>query len=432
MPPNQAGSPLATPAAAAEAPAPPRPRSAGSGGDARPVACIVSSTYHKDPRARKVAASLAALGLRVEVLAWDREGTGEAGGAPGSHSVTYLGPRSQPGRGLRQLPALLLFWLRVTRILLAGDFAAYHCNRFDTLLPALLARLVRRRPIVYDLHTSYADRLSIHDRQPGMKLVRSAVAAAEGFAVRRLVAHSFTDSAAFTEALRSRGAGSASTLVNVPRLSFGRGFREREARAAPVVVGRIGAFSAQLGQGADDLLYALRRNDEDGRPAELRLLLVGNFVPASYRAEVAARAADPRVTIRDYVPHEEVPAWYGGLDVAVITYDVAGGARYSRLASAQKVFEAMAMGVPMVLLANPSMEELVRRVGCGVVPERRDFEGIYQAVQRLARDPALRRRMGRAGRRAFAQRYHWEREEKELARVYRRVLAPGAAKDPGD
>ena len=153
-----------------------------------------------------------------------------------------------------------------------------------------------------------------------------------------------------------------STLVNVPRLDFGRGFRARRARAAPVVAGRIGAFSAQLGQGAEDLLYALRRNDEDGRPVDLRLLLVGNFVPDSYRAEVAERAADPRVTIRDYVPHEEVPAWYAGLDVAVVAYDVAGGARYSRLASAQKVFEAMAMGVPMVLLANPSMEALVRRV----------------------------------------------------------------------
>jgi glycosyltransferase involved in cell wall biosynthesis len=398
---------------------------------ARPVACIVSGTYHKDPRARKVAASLAGMGLPVEVLAWDREGTGEAGEAPRTHSVTFLGPRSQPGRGLRQLPALLLFWLRATRLLLAGDFAAYHCNRFDTLVPALLACLVRRRPIVYDLHTSYSDRLSIHDRQPGMRLVRRLVAAAEAFAVRRLVAHGFTDSAAFTEALRARGARSASTLVNVPRLEFGRGFRDREARTAPVVVGRIGAFSAQLGQGADDLLYALRRNDEDGRPVDLRLLLVGNFVPASYRAELAEHEADARVTIRDYVPHEEVPAWYGGLDVAVITYDVAGGARYSRLASAQKVFEAMAMGVPMVLLANPWMEELVQRVGCGIVPERRDFEGIYRAVQRLARDPGLRRRMGLAGRRAFVRRFHWEREEEELHRVYRRVLRLGAEKAAG-
>jgi len=266
-------------------------------------------------------------------------------------------------------------------------------------------------------------RLRIHDRQPGMKLVRGLVAAAESFAVRRVAAHCFTDSAPFTRELRSRGARSASTLLNVPRLDFGRGARPRKARAAPVVVGRIGAFSAQLGQGADDLFHVLRRNDEEGRPVDLRLLLVGNFVPASYRAEVAARAEDARVTLRDYVPHEAVPAWYARLDVAVIAYDVAGGARYSRLASAQKVFEAMAMGVPMVLLANPYMEALVRRLGCGVVPERRDLEGIYGAVLHLARDGALRERMGRAGRRAFVRRYHWEREEEELARVYRRVLA---------
>ncbi|MET0399261.1 MAG: glycosyltransferase [Longimicrobiaceae bacterium] len=407
-----------------KAPAPRVERAGGAAGHGRPVACIVSSSFDRDPRARKVVASLAGMGLRVVVIAWDREGRGRTAEAPGDHAVVWLGPRSQPGRGLRQLPALLAFWLGTIRLLLANDFAAYHCNRFDTLLPALLACLGRRRPIVYDLHTSYADRLRIHDRQPGMKLVRGLVAAAEGFAVRRLAAHCFTDSAPFTRELRSRGARSASTLLNVPRLDFGRGARPRQARAAPVVVGRIGAFSAQLGQGADDLFHVLRRNDEEGRPVDLRLLLVGNFVPASYRAEVAARAEDARVTLCDYVPHEAVPAWYARLDVAVIAYDVAGGARYSRLASAQKVFEAMAMGVPMVLLANPYMEALVRRLGCGVVPERRDFEGIYGAVLHLARDGALRERMGRAGRRAFVRRYHWEREEEELARVYRRVLAP--------
>ena len=356
------------------------------------------------------------------VVGGDREGKGEVGAAAPGLSDARRGPRSQPGRGLRQLPALLLYWLGVVRLLVAGDFAAYHCNRFDALVPALLACLVRRRPVVYDLHTSYADRLRIHDRQPGMRLVRALVAAAEGIAVRRLVAHSFTDSAAFTEALRTRGAHSVSTLVNVPRLAFGRAFREREARAAPVVVGRIGAFSAQLGQGVDDLLHLLRRNDEDARPADLRLLLVGNFVPSTYREEVAARAADGRVEIHDYVPHEEVPGWYGRLDVAVVTYDVAGGARYSRLASAQKVFEAMAMGVPLVLLANPYMEELVRQVGCGVVPARRDLEGVYQAVLRLALDPELRRRMGRAGRDAFVERFHWEREEREIRAAYRRIL----------
>jgi glycosyltransferase involved in cell wall biosynthesis len=311
----------------------------------------------------------------------------------------------------------------VVRILLANDFAAYHCNRFDTLLPALLAHLVRRRPVVYDLHMSYSDRLSIHDRQPGMRLVRGFVAAFERFAIRNLVVHSFTDSAGFTEVLRARGARSVSTLVNVPRLAFGRGFRRRDARPASVVVGRIGAFSSQLGQGADDLLYLLRRNDEEGRPVDLKLLLVGNFVPSSYRVEVAEHSADGRVAIHDYVPHEEVPDWYGRLDIAVIRYDVEGSARYGKLSTYQKVFEAMAMGVPIVILANPYMEELVKQVGCGIVPERRDFEGIYQAVLHLARDVDLRQRMSDAGRHAFAGRFHWEQEEKEVDRVYRRVLA---------
>jgi glycosyltransferase involved in cell wall biosynthesis len=415
----QAAQPAPAMTLASEAGVPPARYERAAG---RAVACIVSNSFDKDPRAQKVVASIANLGLRVTVLAWHRESSQPSDHHPYAYSVLRFGPRAEPGRGLRQLPALLIFWLRVIKVLVGNDFAAYHCNRFDTLVPAMFAYLFRRRPIVYDLHTSYADRLHIHNRQPGMKLVRRVVAIAEDFAIRRVAAHCFTDSAAFTETLKLRGARSASTLLNLPRRDFDRNLENRTTREGPLIVGRIGAFSAQLGQGAEDLLYILRRNDEEDRPLDLRLLLLGNFVPASYRLEITKQAADPRITIRDYVPHSQVSMWYKRLDIAVITYDITGGARYSRLASAQKVFEAMAAGVPMVLLSNPYMERLVQEIGCGVVPEQRGFEGIYQAVLHLARDPDLRARMGDAGQQAFVQRYNWEHEEIELHRVYRRLL----------
>lgn len=75
--------------------------------------------------------------------------------------------------------------------------------------------------------------------------------------------------------------------------------------------------------------------------------------------------------------------------------------------------EAMAAGLPEVVTDVSGSQDMIRSGYNGFVIQPRDTEGMAQALTDLLRDPALRTRMGEAGR-AEAKRYAWAR----LSRLY--------------
>lgn len=386
------------------------------------VAFITSTDFRQDPRAIKMAAALTSHGCSVHVLAWDRfnGASVEAGTGTGS-VVRRFGPRSRPGTGLWQLPGMLAFWVQAWIALARLRPAVVHCNRLDTLLPmAPLARLLGAA-LVHDQHMDLVERLSVHDRQPGMSTLRKALTRVERFLLARWVTLAIGDSAPATERLMARGAKRAVTVENSPPLAFAEAVqavpRSDEEDPGPVTVGRIGAFSAQLGQGAEDLLAVAADCPPD---LDLRVLMVGNFVPESYRSEVEERSAGLPcpVEVHDYVSYDSVAEQYHRLDIMVIRYEVAGRAAYSRYSSAQKLFEAMACGIPIVISASDFLEALVMRHQCGVVSRSPSPSEVAEAVYDLARAPELRHRLGAQGREAFRTQHAWETQVSRLLEVY--------------
>jgi len=83
--------------------------------------------------------------------------------------------------------------------------------------------------------------------------------------------------------------------------------------------------------------------------------------------------------------------------------------------------EAMAAGRPVICLdlGGPAMqvtEETGFRVAATSVATA--IEGLTKAIQAVATDPGLRRRMGEAGRRQVCERFTWERRVREISVAY--------------
>lgn len=84
--------------------------------------------------------------------------------------------------------------------------------------------------------------------------------------------------------------------------------------------------------------------------------------------------------------------------------------------------EAMASGVATVLTDNGGCREYAEdEVNCLLVPPR-DVRALAEALQRLHHDPALRRRLGAAGR-ATAERFDWDGIAARHAEVYAPLIA---------
>jgi glycosyltransferase involved in cell wall biosynthesis len=96
-----------------------------------------------------------------------------------------------------------------------------------------------------------------------------------------------------------------------------------------------------------------------------------------------------------------------------------------------KMFESMAVGRPIVAALWGEAATLIDQAECGIVVEPEDAGAVHLAVEKLAADPALARRLGESGR-AYAIR-NFERKDiaerfVELLRVVASAGAPAAAK----
>jgi glycosyltransferase involved in cell wall biosynthesis len=83
-----------------------------------------------------------------------------------------------------------------------------------------------------------------------------------------------------------------------------------------------------------------------------------------------------------------------------------------------KVFEYMALGLPVIVSNFPLYRELVDGNGCGICVDPLDVDAIAEAVSRLIKDPAEAIEMGHRGREAALRRYNWDTEATKLLALY--------------
>lgn len=136
----------------------------------------------------------------------------------------------------------------------------------------------------------------------------------------------------------------------------------------------------------------------------LHLLLVGRYEEADPLDSDARRVIDTHPRIHYLQWQKEPAAAYAAADIlAFPTYREGFG---------NVVLEASAMKIPVVASDIMGCRESVDRDVTGLLVPPQDVEALRGALDRLIRDPDLRRRMGRQGRRRvkllFRQEIIWE------------------------
>lgn len=90
-----------------------------------------------------------------------------------------------------------------------------------------------------------------------------------------------------------------------------------------------------------------------------------------------------------------------------------------------KMFEYMALGVPVVASDFPLYRKIVETEGCGICVDPTDSAAVASAVGQIVDQPTLAREMGERGREAIKCRYNWSSEEIRLLDLYASVLPGG-------
>ena len=175
-----------------------------------------------------------------------------------------------------------------------------------------------------------------------------------------------------------------------------------------------GGFSRD--RGIEELIEALPSLSPD---TVLALLGYG-----ALQAELERRATEPALTDRLFVlpavPPDELLDWVGSADV--VAMPIQPSTLNHRLTTPNKLFEAMAAGVPVVASDLPGMAGIVRETGCGVLCDPTSPTSIAAAIRSILDAPLLERAAYRARAIAAAHgRYSWDAQVEILLAEYGRL-----------
>jgi glycosyltransferase involved in cell wall biosynthesis len=174
-----------------------------------------------------------------------------------------------------------------------------------------------------------------------------------------------------------------------------------------------GGFSRD--RGIEQLIAAI----PDVPGATLVLLGYGTL-----QAELERVVADPttgdRVRILAAVPPTELLDWIASADV--VAMPIQPTTLNHRLTTPNKLFEALAAGVPVVASDLPGMAPFVRETGCGILVDPTDPAAIAAALRDVLATPLDEMSAWRARCSAAARlTYNWERQIEGLLAEYSRL-----------
>lgn len=89
-----------------------------------------------------------------------------------------------------------------------------------------------------------------------------------------------------------------------------------------------------------------------------------------------------------------------------------------------KLFEYMALGMPVIASKYPTYQAVIEGTACGLCVDPDAPEELADAIEWLMDHPAEAAEMGRRGREAVTREFSWEREVDKLLRLYEELIEP--------
>jgi glycosyltransferase involved in cell wall biosynthesis len=391
---------------------------------------LFDGDYPWDVRVEKVCGTLIAAGHEVMLVARNK-----GGGARRETLEGGLQIRRLPARGPASLSIPLFFnplWVS-TALAADREFAPDLILARDLPMAPLAVWLARRRgvPVVADLAEPYPDSLrsiyEFNDPSAADRLFRNPRAAdwIEKQVLRR-IDHAVVVCPEAGERLERRGLppGRWEVVRNTP-------WPERFARrgaVAPELEGLedrfILLFSGLLAgdRGLDTALDAMTLLRER-QPGRFALVVVGEG-PVRERLEGRARTLGLGSEMRfsGWVDYARLPDIIARAQVGLLPFH---RCPHIEASLANKLFEYMSLGLPVVASDVPPHARVLDDAGSGVVFPPGDAAALAREIENLANHPDLVERMSRAGLEAAADRYNWGLDGARLVRSIERVAAEG-------
>lgn len=397
-------------------------------GDAEVRSCVLlAAPVTLDGRVQRITRTLSELGP-VDLMA---VGGSDSDGDLFDERVKVIPTVRPPLRGRRKW--LLLHrhndQLAAAALARGTRFDLVWANDYDTLWPALqIARATGAR-VVYDSHEIWLE--TVNQFFPRDAPLFKRVAFKVIVELCRLIGNRLeprfarqadavvTANESFAEVLSSRlGRSDVGVILNCPeRRPLERSNRLRKELGLGDEQ-QIVLYQGMMnpGRGLSELVESARYLQSDVR----LVLLGGGMLLPSLRQRAKELNLEDRVLFPGPVAQAELHQWTESSDLGVLVLDPINLSK--RLALANKIFEYMGAGVPILATDLPENRRILDRCDCGWLISDWSPPSLAAHIMRLLAQPDERRRRAANGRRWVEERYNWEVESAKVIDTVRPLL----------
>lgn len=185
------------------------------------------------------------------------------------------------------------------------------------------------------------------------------------------------------------------------------------------LVGYIGTIGL-----AHDILTFVKAAACCNAISNIHFLIMGEGAEKQKVQSSARELGLQNTTFSDFVPHSVVNEYIQNLDLGVV--HLRNDPLFETVIPS-KIFEFMALQVPMIISVPGEAHSIIRDAGCGWFVAPGDHKAMAEAITSLAADAEATARMGVRGRAAAVERYDRRRLARDALDVLARTVAEYAA-----
>ena len=144
-----------------------------------------------------------------------------------------------------------------------------------------------------------------------------------------------------------------------------------------------------IAQGLEQIILANVKNENP----QYKIVFIGDGPEKEKILRINYDLSVDNVEFREPVTRDRMPILTASTDVALIPLK-----KHLTGAVPSKLYEAMASGVPVIIIDDGEGADIVASNECGLVVKPGDLNGLSKAFKILAEDVALRKKYGQEGR----------------------------------
>ena len=365
---------------------------------------VKSNLLDRDIRLPKEITALNKAGQKAKLILWDRVCNNKNSARQTEFEEITL--RLKAPWGIKILLFLPIWWSFVFINLLVTKYDVIHAVNFDSIIPALIAGKLKKKPIVYEILDVYVDEIVLP------QLIRKITLGVDKIFMR------FSNAIIVADEMQIEGIGGIPNnkivpIYDSPPNAFIGNINEFQKDNNTFTLFFAGVLNKARQLNLDKVIEAIK--DIDG----IKLIIAGYGDLVDNIKEWVSQMPE-KVEFIGAISYTEVIQNGLKSDLFFILRDPIVPANQYTCGST--LFNAMICGKPILANDGSSTASKVRENNCGLVVNANDINQIKQAIIKLRDDPELCQKLGANARKAYNEKFAWLLMEQRLIRLYQEVV----------